>query len=442
MENEERPGMKAFRWIWLGQLLSIFGSEMTAFALAIWAWQETGQATALALIPAFLWLPLIVVSPIAGVLIDRWSRKRVLIISDSGTALVTTALLILFFSGNLEVWHIYVAAVFDGIFNSFQGPAFAASITLLVKKEDYSRASGLMSLAGTSSMMLGPIAAAALIGFVGIGTIFVIDFATFFIAILTLALTRIPQPKTDPENVRKLTFWPDISFGFKYIFSRPSLLGLQMIILSTNFVKTFGTAMLPPMILARSGSNELLLSGVQSAEALGMVVGGAVISAWRGTKRQIDGVLISIIVTALFAQVLFGLGQGLLWWAIFIFIGSLFRPWTIAAASAIWQAKVEPSVQGRIFATRRVLAQTTIPLAYFLAGPLADKFFEPAMASGGVLEPFFGSIIGSGPGAGMALMIVLAGALSAISGLVGYTLRHVRDIEVLIPDFDVKATQA
>lgn len=440
MENNERPGMKAFRFLWFGQLVSIFGSEMTTFALAIFAWQETGSATALALIPAFSWLPRLLLSPLAGVLVDRSSRKRILILADAGAAAVSLGLLLLFFTGSLEVWQLFLAAVVEGAFSAFQAPAFYASISLLVNKEDYSRASGLMSLANSSSMMLAPVAAAGLLAFISVGNVLAIDLLTFSVAVLTLWLTHIPQPARDPKTFKKLRFWSDIRFGFHYIFSQPSLLGLQTVILSSNFVKTFGTALLIPMVLARTGGNELILSGVQSAAAVGLVAGGVLTSVWRGTRQKIHGVLLSIIITALFSQLLFGLGQGLLWWAVFGFIGSLFRPWTVAAANAIWQSKVEPDRQGRVFATRRVLGQASIPLAYFLAGPLADFVFEPAMMANGGLEPLFGFLVGTGEGAGMALLIVFAGLASALIGLAGYIVYPVRKVETIIPDYDENVT--
>ncbi|HEX7021813.1 MAG TPA: hypothetical protein VF171_03080, partial [Trueperaceae bacterium] len=195
-------------------------------------------------------------------------------------------------------------------------------------------------------------------------------------------------------------------------------------------------AVLIPMVLARTGGSELALSSVQSAAAAGLVVGGAVVSLWPGTRRQIHGVLLSVLFTALFSQVLFGAGRGPAAWIAFAFLGSLFRPWTLGAAGAIWQSKVDPAAQGRVFATRRVLAQTSIPLAYFLAGPLADRVLEPAMRPGGALAGVFGPLVGTGPGAGMALMIVLAGTASLLVALAGYGLRPVREVETLIPDYD------
>ncbi|HEX7021310.1 MAG TPA: MFS transporter, partial [Trueperaceae bacterium] len=231
MSADQRPGMRAFRLVWLGQLVSIFGTEMSAFALAIWAWQVTGEATALAMILAFTWVPLVIVSPLAGVLVDHWNRKRVLILADAGSACITLLLLAFYLGGALEVWHLFVAAALQGVFEAFQGPAFAASITLLVDKEHYSRAGGMMTLATSVSSMLAPVAAAALLAFVQLDAILLIDLVSFGLAVLTLAVTRIPQPTADPASLRRFRLFRDVSHGFRYILARPGLLGLQLVIL-------------------------------------------------------------------------------------------------------------------------------------------------------------------------------------------------------------------
>jgi len=441
-----KPGMKAFRLIWFGQLVSIFGSEVTIFALAIWVWQETGQVTALALIPVFGWLPGLLFGPLAGALVDRWNRRLVLMLSDGGAAAMTLMLLILYLSGNLQIWHLYLAAAVGSLFSAFQWPALSATISLMVDKEDYSRANGLMSLAESTAMILAPVAGAVLITFLNLGDIFFIDLLTFLVALTTLLIVAIPEPKREeaPEEAKLLSLWADTWYGFVYILRRPGLLGIQLLLFSYNFVKSFGFAVLVPMVLARSGGDTLVLGAVQSAAGIGAVVGGLILSFWAGTNRQIYGVLRGIVLASLFTQVLFGLASEVLLWSAFAFIGTVFRPWINAANQAIWQRKVPPAVQGRVFGARATIALIALPLGYLFAGPLADHVFEPAMQPGGAWAELFGPLVGAGPGSGMALMTVGAGIITVLIGVVGYFIRPIRQVETIIPDHDTspKKTQA
>ena len=137
-------GMLALTTICLGQVFSLLGTAMTAFALAIWAWQITGQATALALVGFFAFAPLVLASPFAGALVDRWNRKVTMILSDLAAALSTAVILFLFATGSLQVWHLYVSSAFSGVFQAFHFPAYSAAVTTMVSKEQYGRASGML----------------------------------------------------------------------------------------------------------------------------------------------------------------------------------------------------------------------------------------------------------------------------------------------------------
>lgn len=149
MISKKPKGMTAFTIIWVGQLVSLMGSAMVQFAMGIWAWQKTGQATPLAMVGFFAFTPMIIVTPIAGVLVDRWNRKLVMALSDLGAGLATIFMLIFLLSDSMEMWHVYVAVAFAGIFGAFQWPAYSAAISLMIPKKQYGRASGLISLAQT-----------------------------------------------------------------------------------------------------------------------------------------------------------------------------------------------------------------------------------------------------------------------------------------------------
>jgi DHA3 family macrolide efflux protein-like MFS transporter len=190
------------------------------------------------------------------------------------------------------------------------------------------------------------------------------------------------------------------------------------------------------MVLGRTGNNELVLGSVQSAGAIGGVVGGLAMSFWGGPKRRVHGVLVSWFCIGLLGHTLFGLAQALPFWAAVLFMRMFFSPIVNGSNQAIWQAKVAPDVQGRVFATRATIAWLVMPLGRLLAGPLADQILEPAMAEGGSLTSAFGWLVGTGTGAGMALMFVITGLFAALAGLGAYLFPAVRYAEDILPDHD------
>src|SRR3990172_8175444 len=183
-DNNHRPtGMTAFTIVWFGQVISLLGSAMTQFALTIWAWQITGSATALALVGFFNFGPTVLLSPIAGALVDRWNRKLVMMLSDLAAGLSTVVILVLYATDNLQIWHLYIAGAFSGAFQAFQFPAYSASISLMMPKEQYARANGMISVADFGSGIFAPVLAALLLGAIGIGGVLAIDIVTFVAAI-------------------------------------------------------------------------------------------------------------------------------------------------------------------------------------------------------------------------------------------------------------------
>jgi DHA3 family macrolide efflux protein-like MFS transporter len=449
-----RPmGMRAFSIIWIGQLISLLGTIMTGFALSFWAWEITGKATALAVVGFFNFGPTVLFSPVAGALVDRWNRRLVMMLSDLAAGLATIAILLLYATDNLQIWHLCVTGAFTGAFQAFQWPAYSAAVTVMIPKEQYARASGMLSLAQSASGIFAPVLAGALLGpidifgimviDIGISGILAIDIVTFVVAVGTLLFVHIPQPETtEAGRTGQGSLWQESVYGFRYIFGRPSLLGLQLVFFAVNLVAVFGGTVQNPMILARTGNDAAILGSVRSISGAGGVAGGLLLSAWGGPKRRVHGVLTGMIFASLLGTLLMGLGQGLLVWAIAAFAGMFAIPIINGSNQAIWQVKVPPDVQGRVFATRRLIAQITAPLAMLMAGPLADQVFEPAMMPEGSLADTFGGLLGTGPGAGMALMFVISGVLGTLVGLSGYAFRVVRDAEDILPDHGSPEAQA
>ena len=428
--------MRAFLLIWAGQFISFIGTGMTRFATTVWAYEQTGQATTLALVGFFSFVPVIVMTPIAGALVDRWNRKLVMAAADLGAGVSTIALLVLYLSGNLQIWHLMVAGAFAGIFESFQFPAFSASISVMLKKEHYTRANGLLGLAESASGIVAPIMAGALLPLLGLGWIMAIDIFTFTLAVLAVLAVFIPQPPRTAEGEESRgNLLSESLYGFRYIWERSSLLGLQLSFFFVNLFASIGFVLQPAMMLARTGNNETILGTVQSAMGLGGVVGGLALSTWGGPKRRIHGLLIGFIGSSLLGEVLLGAGQSLPVWLTGAFMLAFFIPFTNGANQSIWQAKVSPDVQGKVFAARRLIAQVTIPLGMILGGTLADNVFEPLMRTAtSPLARLFAPLVGTGPGAGMGLMLVITGLLGAVVGALGYVIPVIRNAEDLLPD--------
>jgi len=440
-ETRLPTGMRAFTVVWVGQLVSLLGTGMTNFALTIWAWEATGVATTLAMVGFFAFAPTVLASPFAGAMVDRYNRKLIMMLSDLAAGLSTAVVLLLLAADRLQVWHLCLTGAFAGVFQAFQFPAYSAAVTMMIPKEQYGRANGMIGLAGSASNIIAPMAAGALLGVVGIRGILAFDIITFIAAIGALLVVHIPQP-VSTEKVRKggRSILTDSAYGFRYIYDRPSLLGLQLVFFAINMTATLGFTLLAPMVLARTGNDTLVLGGITSAFGVGGVVGGLVMSAWGGPGRRIHGVLMCMALSSLLGQVCMGLGRDITLWAFAAFSSMFFLPFINGSNQAIWQAKVPPEVQGRVFATRRLIAQISAPLSMAIAGPLADWVFGPAMMPGGGLAHLFGWLVGTGPGAGISLIFVMTGTLGTVIGLGGYAIRHIRDAEDILPDHDSGTT--
>lgn len=436
MALQEKPGgMRAFLIVAIGQVASLLGTGMTGFALTIWAFGETGRATDLALIGFFFITPMLLLSPTAGALVDRYDRKLMMMLSDLASGLMTIVVLLLYSADVLEIWHLFITSAISGAFQAFQWPAFSAAISVMLPKEQYARAHGINSLGESASGIVAPLLAGAMLGLFGLTVILVIDIITFVVAIGALLFVRIPSPpRTESGEEGQGSIWRESLYGFQYIFRRPSLLGLQIVFMVGNFLTGVGLTLMAPMILARTGNNELIFGSVQSVGAAGGVVGGIIMSVWGGPKRLVHGILLGWVASSLLGPVLLGLGQSAVIWAAAAFFLSFFVPIINGSNQAIWQAKVAPDVQGRVFSVRRLIAWVSAPLSRLVAGPLADGVFEPAMAAGGALTDSFSWLVGVGPGAGMALILVFSGLLATLVSVGGYLAPIVRNAEDLLPD--------
>ena len=437
LENEmlQHPtaiGMRVFILIWFGQLVSLIGSGLTGFALGVWMYQRTGSVTQFALISLSTTLPFIVISPLAGALVDRWNRRWIMILSDSGAGLSTGAIALLLVTGRLETWHIYLATATSSTFSAFQWPAYIATTTLLVPKQHLGRASGMTQLGQALAQLISPVLAGILLGSIKLQGVILLDFATFLFALVTLLLVRFPDAKTTAAGeAGKDSLLRSAAYGWTYITARPGLLALLIFFTLSNFLVGVVEVLTTPLVL--SFASAAVLGIILSIGGTGMLVGSLVISTWGGPQRRINNVFgfmllggLCILVAGLRTSVpLFALA------AFFFFLG---LPIINGSSQVIFQKKVAPNVQGRVFALNGAIAGASLPLAYAIAGPLADRVFEPLMAPNGPLAGSIGQIIGVGPGRGIGLLFIVMGALTILVTLAAYQYPRLRLVEDELPD--------
>lgn len=429
MGADSRSGMRTFFVVWIGQLISVIGSNLTGFGLAVWMYLETDSVTLLALIMLASTLPGIVLGPVAGALVDRWDRRKVMLVSDSSAGIATFVVALLFFTDSLALWHIYLMATIGSLANAFQEPAYTASVPLLVPKKHIGRANGLVQMGQAIGTLVAPVLAGVLVATTGLWGILVVDGATFAVAVTTLSLVRIPRPAAAPSTTAHL--WGQIVEGWQWLRARGGLFGFMLIAAGINFLLGFMSVLLIPLYL--SFTNEVILGTAMSVLGAGMLVGSVVMGVWGGPDRRVRGMLIGIGLSGLLVATM-GFDD-----SVYLVTAAGFGLMaTIAVVNgtsqALWQIKVAPEVQGRTFSVRRMLAQMAIPVTYLLAGPLADGIFEPLLAVGGGLAGSVGSLIGTGPGRGIGFMFVLMGLGTVILAVIAAAVPVIRNLEAELPD--------
>jgi len=436
-EKIQGTDFKTFGTIWIGQLVSLIGSGLTSFALGIWVLQHTHSVTQFTLTIVFAGLPGILIGPIAGAYVDRWDRKWVMFWTDLGPAITTLAYAYLLYTNQLQVWHVYIGVSLNSIFGTFQWPAYIAAITMLVDRKDYARVNGVLEVGQATNTIAAPLISGFLMYTIGLKNILLIDFATFLFAAGALLLVKIPRPEQSEEGKRaKGSIWKEASFGWTFIRERPGLLRLLTLFACFNLVAAMCGVVVIPMVLGFA--NEAAVGTIGSLVGVGMLLGGLLMSTTGGTKRRINGLLsgwmlmgVCFIIVGLRPS-LWTVGAGILLWYVSI-------PVINASSQAIWQSKTPHDVQGRVFAVRRMIAQFTVPIGDFLAGPLSDKVFLPALMPGGALAETAGRVVGVGPGRGIAFMLITMSIVPFMAALAGFLSPRVRNIETDLPDFVRKA---
>ncbi len=395
---------------------------MTGFALTLWAWELTGSATALALVGFFSQLPRIPVTLIAGIIIDRFSRKHLMVLGDSIATLSTVGIGILYLTGSLQIWHLYVAASVRGGFGEVQRLAYQTSISSMVPPIQLTRANSMNSAVHYGSIIFGPALAGILYPLTGLMGVLLADLGTFGVAIATLLTISIPQP-THHQTAEPL--WSNLTFGFRGIWRQPSLRSLLLITVLFRFFHDLGGAIYDPMILARTNGSAQTLANTAAAAGIGGITGAIALTAWGGPKRRVNGMCMGYIGAGI-AKTVFGLGSTLKVWVPAQFCSSLNFPLLGSSEKALWMENTSPDIQGRIFAANSFVLQSVSTIASLMAGPIAERLIEPAIQrQAWIVRP----LLETTPGARIALLYVFTSLALILVGIGGYCLPALRRVD-------------
>jgi len=416
-------GVRAFLLVWTGQLVSLLGSGITAFALGIWIFQRTQSTTQYALMTFCAAAPPLLALPLAGPFIDRWDRKRLLIACDLVAASAVGAAGVLAYLESLTLPYACVVVAVTAVAGGLQLPIFTATITTLVPREQLGRASGMSHLSHALSQVAAPLLAGALIGIIGLVGIMTVDITTFLFSTALLLIAAIPP---GAAAAGRRSYWADVPMGVRHITGHSGLFAILVMFTVVNFFSELAAVLFTPFILGFS--TPAALGTIMAIGGAGMTAGGAVLSVWGGPRRPALGAALFAGLGGLcVAAVGFTTSIPLIAAAVAAYFFCL--PLMAGSSQVVWQRTVPIEMQGRVFATRAAIAMAAAPLASLAAGPLADGLFEPLMSGEGMIGASLGPWFGSGPGRGIALIFVLTGALSAITAMIAGNFKPLRDLD-------------
>jgi MFS family permease len=353
-------------------------------------------------------------------------------ISDGGQAIGTVLLMLSFLSGDFHIWHLYLVTALQSLFGAFQGPAFSASITMLVPDDKRDMANSLTQISQPAAGIVAPAVAGFMFALFGVVGTLAIDLVTFFFAFVVILMVQIPRPRKSQDAAEHdRSMLADMTTGIRYLWKLRPLFWSVMFVALLNFLVSGVGVLFTPYVLARTGS-EAQLGILLSLMNVGMLAGGIVMTVWGGTRPRIHTAMVGAIALCVLLM-LVGMSQTFTALAITMTLVLFPNMFTNAAFSSIMQSKIAPDMQGRVFATLQQVATLLIPIAYLIVGPLADNVFEPAINTDAwaTFAPFFGTEAG----AGMGLQMFIYGALALLASVAMYATPSIRRMEATVPDF-------
>lgn len=417
--------LNKFFIVWAGQMVSAIGSGLTAFTLGVYAFQTTGTATSYAMIILFAFLPSFLLSPIGGVLADRFDRRLLIIIGDLGAAGGLAFILAVMYFGKAELWQVYLGVSISSVFVAVHAPAYKASVSDLVPPEAYAKASGLVQLAGAAQFLVAPLIAGLLMGFLEIQYILLIDICTYIFAIVAMFVVR-QRMASFVSAQGKLGVFEELKEGFQATITNKGILTLIGITALILFYIGLLQTLFGPMVL--SITNAKTLGMAQSACAIGMLVSSLFIGVY-GRKKNHATALAFFLGLMGICFALIGLSTNIIFIVLPGFLFFFTVPFVNSSIEVLIRNNIDNAMQGRVWAFVSVITYIGSVLAYLSAGSLADHVFNPLFQADGMLVNSVGNLIGAGAGRGIAFMFIISGlSVTALSFLI-YRSRKIRALE-------------
>ncbi len=417
MKSKQNPfhGLKIFLILWSTQALSALGSAMTGFALVIWSYQQQGSALTTAGLAIASYAPYVLLSIFAGSLVDRWDKKKTMVLCDLFAALTTVAVLVLLKTDRLEIWHLYTVNALNGLMNTIQQPVGEVAVTLLTPPEQVQRVMGLRSLSNSLTTMLSPVLATAVLTLLGLEAVIAFDLLTCAAAVGSLLLViHIPEGESAEEKTGLLRSARE---GVAWLGRNRGVLDMILFLAAINLIASVYNAALAPMVLSRSGGGETALGVLQTCTGLANLAGSVLVTLLPAPKSRVRVICDSLLFSMSTENLLLALGRHTGVWCFGAILGWIFIPIMNANLSALLRLHIPVELQGRVYAARNTLQFFTIPVGYLLGGWLVDSVCEPYMAglSG---DTFLVRLLGAGKGGGAALLFLFIAAAGVLVCLV------------------------
>lgn len=422
--NDTNWAFGKFMLLWSGDFVSAIGSGLTSFGLGVYVFQQTGKASLMALVTLLAFLPSLLLSAPAGVLADRYDRRLLMVMGDSLSAVGLIFILVCLFQGEAQVWQICVGVTISSIFTSLLEPAYKATITDLLTPKQYSKANGLVQVAGSAKYLISPILAGFLLSVSDIRLLIIIDICTFFVTVSTTLVVRKGLQNKRKENTKSFT--AELKEGFTVLKDKRGVFALVVMGAFITFCLGVVQTLASPMVLSFSDSSTL--GTLMTVVALGMLgssllLGG--LSIERGYAKLLS---ISLFGAGMF-MTLFGLRENI--WLIgvsgFLFFAML--PFANASLDFLIRTNIDNELQGRVWGLIGLISQLGYVVAYALSGLMADYVFTPLLLPDGALAQSVGKIVGTGAGRGIGFLIVLAGLLLCVVSAVISRMKSVNGLE-------------
>lgn len=422
MKDEKK--FSNFILLWATQTLSRLGSSLTPFALILWAYGKTGSALSTALLTVSSYVPYILLSLPVGTLTDRMNKKHLMLLSDTAAAICTFTILLVWLSGNLELWHLYLVNCITGTAQTFQQPASEVATTLVTPEDKYQKAGSFNALAYSVVNMASPVIATALYSAGGLALVIIVDLSTFIVAFLSLLLfVRIPDVKSGKQEESHIMM--DLKEALCFLRTNAGILQVILFLAAINFIASIYNAALPAMIL--SFESESVLASVQSTAGIAMIIGSAIATMMPTPKSRVKMIIISLFISMSSENFMLSFFRSPVMWCIGAFLGWLCIPVMNTNLDALMRSRIPSSIQGRVYAARNMLQFFTIPLGYLFGGFLVDKVFEPFMADRPAAV--FNKLFGIGKGSGAAFLFAIIGVVGVAVCVIFSKLKAMGNLE-------------